>query len=86
MRRIGVMLSAVWIVVAVAAGASPVRAGEPIRIGAIFSVTGPASFLGEPERNTAKMLEEELNRAGGLLGPDSARSSSTMTRAMRPRR
>jgi branched-chain amino acid transport system substrate-binding protein len=31
-------------------------------------VTGPASFLGEPERNTAKMLEEGLNRDGGLLG------------------
>ena len=44
------------------------EAGEPIRIGAIFSVTGPASFLGEPERNTAKMLEEDLNRDGGLLG------------------
>jgi branched-chain amino acid transport system substrate-binding protein len=68
MRRIGVMLGAVWIVVAVAAGAPPVRAADPIRIGAIFSVTGPASFLGEPERNTAKMLEEDLNRAGGLLG------------------
>ena len=44
------------------------HAAEPIRIGAIFSVTGPASFLGEPERNTAKMLEEDLNAAGGLLG------------------
>jgi len=44
------------------------RAAEPIRIGAIFSVTGPASFLGEPERNTAKMLEEDINRSGGLLG------------------
>jgi branched-chain amino acid transport system substrate-binding protein len=44
------------------------QAGEPIRLGAIFSVTGPASFLGEPERNTAKMLEEEINKAGGLLG------------------
>ncbi len=85
MRRIGVMLGAVWIVVAVAAGAPPVRAAEPIRIGAIFSVTGPASFLGEPERNTAKMLEEELNQDGGLLGPEGARSSSTMTRATRPR-
>ncbi|HEX7630156.1 MAG TPA: ABC transporter substrate-binding protein, partial [Candidatus Methylomirabilis sp.] len=48
--------------------ALPAEAGEPIRIGAIFSVTGPASFLGEPERNTAKMLEEDLNRDGGLLG------------------
>ena len=27
-----------------------------------------ASFLGEPERNTAKMLEEAINKAGGLLG------------------
>ncbi len=44
------------------------RAAEPIRIGAIFSVTGPASFLGEPERNTAKMLEEDINKAGGILG------------------
>jgi len=43
-------------------------AAEPIRIGAIFSVTGPAAFLGEPERNSAKMLEEDLNKAGGLLG------------------
>ncbi len=45
-----------------------VWAAEPIRIGAIFSVTGPASFLGEPEKNTAKMLEEDINKAGGLLG------------------
>jgi branched-chain amino acid transport system substrate-binding protein len=43
-------------------------AADPIRIGAIFSVTGPASFLGEPEKNTAKMLEEELNKSGGILG------------------
>jgi branched-chain amino acid transport system substrate-binding protein len=46
----------------------PAESSEPIRVGAIFSVTGPASFLGEPERNTAKMLEEDLNQAGGLLG------------------
>ena len=44
------------------------RAAEPIRIGAIFSATGPASFLGEPERNTAKMLEEDINKSGGLFG------------------
>ncbi len=53
-------------VLAALPGAAP--AAEPIRIGAIFSVTGLASFLGEPERNTAKMLEADINRAGGLLG------------------
>ncbi|RJP74099.1 MAG: ABC transporter substrate-binding protein [Candidatus Abyssobacteria bacterium SURF_17] len=43
-------------------------AGEPIKIGAVFSVTGKASWLGEPERNTAKMIEAEVNAAGGING------------------
>ncbi len=68
MERIGGIIGAAWIAACLAAGAIPARAAEPIRIGGIFSVTGPASFLGEPERNTAKMLEEDLNAAGGLLG------------------
>jgi branched-chain amino acid transport system substrate-binding protein len=64
MRRVA---AGAFLVLAMIAGASA-HAAEPIRIGAIFSITGPASFLGEPERNTAKMLEEDLNKAGGLLG------------------
>jgi branched-chain amino acid transport system substrate-binding protein len=56
------------ILLAILLSGGVVRADEPIRIGAIFSVTGPASFLGEPERNTAKMLEEDINKSGGLLG------------------
>jgi len=64
-KQIGVswlaLLALVWL-------QASAHAAEPIRIGAIFSVTGPASFLGEPERNTAKMLEEDFNKAGGLLG------------------
>lgn len=43
-------------------------AEEPIKIGAIFSATGPASFLGEPERNTVLMLQDQINAKGGLLG------------------
>ena len=31
-------------------------AAEAIKIGALFAVTGPPSFLGEPERNTAQMV------------------------------
>jgi branched-chain amino acid transport system substrate-binding protein len=68
MGRIGMIVGAAWIAACVAVGPFPAHAAEPIRIGAIFSVTGPASFLGEPERNTAKMLEEDFNKAGGLLG------------------
>ncbi len=48
--------------------AAPCHAADPIKIGAIFSVTGPASFLGEPERNTALMLQDQINAAGGVLG------------------
>lgn len=43
-------------------------AAEPIRIGALFSITGPASFLGEPERNTLEMLVKETNAKGGIKG------------------
>jgi branched-chain amino acid transport system substrate-binding protein len=41
---------------------------EPIKIGAIFSVSGPASFLGAPEARTVEMLVERINEQGGILG------------------
>jgi branched-chain amino acid transport system substrate-binding protein len=45
-------------------------AEEPksIKIGAIFSVTGPASFLGAPEGKTAQMFVDKINASGGVLG------------------
>jgi len=43
-------------------------AAAPIRIGALFSVTGPASFLGEPEKNTLEILVKEFNEKGGIKG------------------
>ena len=43
-------------------------AADTIKIGALFSVTGPASFLGAPERNTAQMVVDEINKAGGVKG------------------
>ncbi|WP_045222915.1 ABC transporter substrate-binding protein [Desulfonatronum thioautotrophicum] len=47
---------------------SVASAAEPIKIGAILSATGPASFLGEPQRNTLLMLQDQINEQGGLLG------------------
>jgi branched-chain amino acid transport system substrate-binding protein len=41
---------------------------ETVKIGAIFAVTGPASFLGAPEAKTAQMLIEEINADGGVDG------------------
>ncbi len=48
--------------------AGVVLAAPPVKIGALFAVTGPASPLGEPERNTAVMMVDEINKAGGIKG------------------
>ncbi len=44
------------------------QGSETIKIGAIFSVTGPASFLGAPEAKTAQMMVDEINNNGGING------------------
>ena len=41
---------------------------EPYKIGAVFAITGPASWLGEPERNTVVMVAEMVNEEGGVNG------------------
>ncbi len=47
----------------------PVEKSEQyIKIGGVFSVSGPASFLGQPEKNTAEMIVEDINKKGGILG------------------
>jgi branched-chain amino acid transport system substrate-binding protein len=38
------------------------------KVGAVFSVTGRASFLGDPEKKTAEMIVEQINKAGGING------------------
>ncbi len=43
---------------------------EAYKIGAIFSITGPGSSLGIPERDTALMIEADVNAKGGIKGPD----------------
>lgn len=48
--------------------AAPAAAQDPIRIGSVLSVTGPASFLGEPEETTLHIYFERINEAGGVLG------------------
>lgn len=43
-------------------------AAGTIKIGGLFAVTGPASFLGEPEKKTLEMLVREANDKGGING------------------
>ncbi|MFA7061394.1 MAG: ABC transporter substrate-binding protein [Pedobacter sp.] len=48
--------------------ASIAFASGAIKIGGLFAVTGPASFLGEPEKKTLEMLVKEVNDKGGVNG------------------
>ena len=50
------------------AGAVFAQPPGPIKIGAVLSVTGPASFLGDPEAKTIELYVEKINAAGGVLG------------------
>ncbi|MFZ1829484.1 MAG: ABC transporter substrate-binding protein [Candidatus Competibacteraceae bacterium] len=48
-------------------GSHLASAADPIKVGAFLTVTGPASFLGDPELKTLQMVIEDLNAKGGLL-------------------
>jgi branched-chain amino acid transport system substrate-binding protein len=49
-------------------GLSPAMAQNEIRLGSVLSVTGPASFLGDPEKRTLEMAVEDINAKGGIMG------------------
>ena len=49
-----------------AIGAGEARA--QVRLGAVLSVTGPASFLGDPEKKTLEMYVDDINAKGGVNG------------------
>jgi ABC-type branched-subunit amino acid transport system substrate-binding protein len=40
----------------------------PIKVGIATDLTGPIAFAGNADANVAKMVVEEINHAGGLLG------------------
>ncbi|MBM3299003.1 MAG: ABC transporter substrate-binding protein [Deltaproteobacteria bacterium] len=41
---------------------------KPLVVGAILSVTGPAAWLGDPEKKTVQMIVDGINKAGGING------------------
>ncbi|SPH17466.1 Aliphatic amidase expression-regulating protein [Defluviimonas aquaemixtae] len=41
---------------------------KPIKVGVIAELTGPLSFMGIANANVCKMVIEDMNEAGGLLG------------------
>ena len=65
MNKLRFAAAAAILAAAVHAGA---EGKEPLKIGALLAVTGPASFLGAPEARTLEMLVEDLNQKGGVDG------------------
>jgi len=53
---------------ALAIGTLAALAADPIKIGSVLSVTGPAAFLGDPELKTLQMYVEDINKKGGVIG------------------
>lgn len=49
---------------ATAAPTQPAQAPKEIRIGLVFSITGPNSSLGEPERNTVALFQDQFAKIG----------------------
>lgn len=51
-----------------ALAAAPTIAAEPIRIGLLLSLSGPAAPFGIPERDAAEILARKINAEGGING------------------
>jgi len=49
-------------------GAFAAMAADPIKIGSVLSVTGPAAFLGDPELKTLQLYVDDINKKGGVIG------------------
>jgi branched-chain amino acid transport system substrate-binding protein len=69
MKRFTPLIPILCLAAAMVAGSLNAAPGNPpVKIGAIFSITGPASFLGAPEEKTARMLIDKINASGGVNG------------------
>ena len=61
-------LKKTFLFAAILVATATAAAGDPIRIGSVLSVSGPAAFLGDPELKTLQLYVEKINAEGGVLG------------------
>ena len=57
-----------WLILLVAAPSSFVEGGEPIKIGALYNMTGGMFSIDMPAFNGVKLAAKQINESGGLLG------------------
>jgi len=60
------LAAALGVGLATALATGPVSA--QVKVGAVLSVSGPASFLGDPEKKTLDIYVEDINAKGGFNG------------------
>jgi branched-chain amino acid transport system substrate-binding protein len=52
----------------VAGGVQAADQKQPIKIGAMFALSGPAAHIGTPTKLVAEMVVDQINKAGGIKG------------------
>ncbi|MDI6686951.1 MAG: ABC transporter substrate-binding protein [Desulfobacterales bacterium] len=67
LKRISVIITICFFAIGLLVGQANALEGS-YKVGAVFSVTGRASFLGDPEKKTVEMLAEKINATGGIKG------------------
>jgi len=67
-KGIAVAVCAVLVSVCFLTVNSALAKSKPYKIGAIFDISGPASALGIPEKRSAEMVVEKVNKDGGING------------------
>lgn len=65
-RITGVLLALACALTLTSAG--PLAAADPFEIDVILSLTGPGSFLGKNEASAVALVEQNINKAGGIDG------------------
>ncbi len=63
-----VLLVCVFCTILAAGLAGPAAAAEPIKVGAVLSITGWAGFMGTQMKEAMVVLVEDANRKGGIQG------------------
>jgi branched-chain amino acid transport system substrate-binding protein len=56
------------LVMAFAPSRAVAQGGQPVKIGVVLSLSGPAAVFGLPERNAIMAIEREIAAAGGVKG------------------
>lgn len=62
------MRSVIIVALVLCCAASVSMAGEPIKVGAFFGLSGPAASIGTPTKLVAQMVVDKINKEGGING------------------